>query len=109
MEINEPSSGLKVGGGVPKSVIRKIKDILRLHPKGIVITELRVELINCDVSLGKSIFGYKRLSRLLSSIPHVHLPAIQETKPAAFHRQTCQFTMQQCQSNMAQTTSCSNG
>ncbi|KAI5429836.1 hypothetical protein KIW84_034427 [Lathyrus oleraceus] len=88
MEINEPSSGLKVGGGVPKSVIRKIKDILRLHPKGIVITELRAELINCDVSLGKSIFRYKRLSRLLSSIPHVHLLAHQETKPAAFHCQT---------------------
>lgn len=73
MEINEPSSDLKVGGGVPKSVIRKIKDILSLHPKGIAISELRAELIKCDVSLGKSIFGYKRLSRFLSSIPHVQL------------------------------------
>ncbi|CAK8567859.1 unnamed protein product [Lathyrus sativus] len=72
-EINDPSSDLKVGGGVPKSVISRIKNILSLHPKGITISELRAELTKYDVSLGKGIFGYKRFSRFLSSIPHVQL------------------------------------
>ncbi|XP_058786560.1 uncharacterized protein LOC131661147 [Vicia villosa] len=90
-EINEPSSDLKVGGEVPKSVIRKIKNILSLHPKGISISELRAELTKRDVSLGKGIFGYKRLSRFLSSIPHVQLRHFRDGNycvyliPSAYH------------------------
>ncbi|CAI8598815.1 unnamed protein product [Vicia faba] len=72
-KFNEPSFDLKVGGGVPKSVKRRIKAILSLHPKGIGISELRAELTKSDVSLGKSIFGYKRFSRFLSSLPNVQL------------------------------------
>ncbi|GAU13177.1 hypothetical protein TSUD_179200 [Trifolium subterraneum] len=73
VEINEPSSDLKSAGGEPKSVIRIIKHILNLHPNGISISDLRAELTKCNVSLGRNVFGYKRLYRFLSSIPNVHL------------------------------------
>jgi hypothetical protein len=73
VEINEPSSDLKSAGGEPKPVMRIIKHILSLHPNGITIGDLREELVKCNVSLGRNIFGYKRLHRFLSAIPNVHL------------------------------------
>nr|KYP65317.1 hypothetical protein KK1_011550 [Cajanus cajan] len=44
VEVYEPSSG-----SVPKSLVRQIRHILSMHPKGIGITELRAELAKCDV------------------------------------------------------------
>jgi len=73
VEINEPSSDLKWAEGVPKSVIRQVKDILSSHPNGISAGDLRAELAKRGVILGRSMFGYRRLSRFLSSIPDVHL------------------------------------
>ncbi|WJX34602.1 hypothetical protein P8452_22702 [Trifolium repens] len=73
VEINEPSSDLKSAGGEPKPVMRIIKHILSLHPNGITIGDLREELVKCNVSLGRNIFGYKRLHRFLSAMPNVHL------------------------------------
>ncbi|CAJ2641592.1 unnamed protein product [Trifolium pratense] len=76
VEINEPSSDLQPAGGKPESVVRIIKHILNLHPNGIAVSDLRAELTECNVSLGRNIFGYKRLYRFLSSIPNLHLQKV---------------------------------
>ncbi|XP_061342859.1 uncharacterized protein LOC133289022 [Gastrolobium bilobum] len=79
VEIYEPSSDLKLGT-VPESVARKVKSILSLHPEGISITDLRAELANCDVRLDKNLYGYKRFSRFLLSIPNLQLQALGDGK-----------------------------
>ncbi|XP_029127813.1 uncharacterized protein LOC109801017 isoform X2 [Cajanus cajan] len=68
VEVYEPSSG-----SVPKSLVRQIRHILSMHPKGIGITELRAELAKCDVQLDKSLFGHKNFSRFLLSLKRVQL------------------------------------
>ncbi|TKY73873.1 peroxisome protein [Spatholobus suberectus] len=79
VEIYEPSLDLKLGT-VPKSVIRQIRQILRSHPKGISITDLRAELTKCNVCLDKSFYGYNTFSHFLSSIPHVKLQPLGDGK-----------------------------
>ncbi|RDX88222.1 hypothetical protein CR513_30214, partial [Mucuna pruriens] len=71
VEVHEPSSG-----SVPKSVVRQVWHILSLHPKGIGITELRTELAKCDVPLDRSLFGHKKFSRFLLSLPRVQLQPV---------------------------------
>lgn len=93
VEIHEPSPG-----GIPKSFMRRVRHILSSHPNGIAISDLRTELTKCDVSLGKSMFGYKSFSRLLLSIPHVQLKhlghgsfcvhLVTSEPPEAFERST---------------------
>ncbi|KAL2321711.1 hypothetical protein Fmac_026090 [Flemingia macrophylla] len=68
VEVYEPSSG-----SVPKSVVRQVRHILSMHPKGIGITELRAELARCDVRLDRNLFGHKKFSRFLLSLPRVQL------------------------------------
>ncbi|KAK7265583.1 hypothetical protein RJT34_33204 [Clitoria ternatea] len=72
VEVYEPSLEGK-SGSVPKSVIRQVKHLLSLHPKGVSINDFRDELVKCDLNLDKSWYGYKKLSRFLLSLPNVQL------------------------------------
>lgn len=54
---------------IPKSLMRHIYQILRSNPEGISITQLRAELIKCNVD--KELYGYKKFSRFLSAMPHL--------------------------------------
>ncbi|KAK8710018.1 hypothetical protein V6N13_145362 [Hibiscus sabdariffa] len=56
---------------VPKAVIKQIRQILNSNPKGISITDLRAELKKSNVVLDKDLYGYKRFSRFLLSMPHI--------------------------------------
>ncbi|PKI58597.1 hypothetical protein CRG98_020986 [Punica granatum] len=66
----EPSSELKVRP-VPRVVMRTINNILREYPDGISITELREELKKSNLILDRDLYGYKKFSRFLSSMPHI--------------------------------------
>ncbi|GMI99378.1 Mitochondrial Nuclease2 [Hibiscus trionum] len=56
---------------VPKAVIKQIRQILNSNPKGISITDLRAELKKGKVALDKDLYGYKRFSRFLLSMPQI--------------------------------------
>ncbi|RDX69329.1 hypothetical protein CR513_51571, partial [Mucuna pruriens] len=71
-DICQPSSDLMLDA-FSKSVVRQIWCILRSHPKGILIGDLRAELTKHNVSFGKSFYGYKSFSRFISSVPQVEL------------------------------------
>ncbi|CAJ1974624.1 unnamed protein product [Sphenostylis stenocarpa] len=72
VEISEPSLDLKLGA-VPMSVVRQIKHILNLHPKGISITDFCGELVKCDVPLDTSFYGFRSFSCFLLAMPHIQL------------------------------------
>ncbi|CAJ1974670.1 unnamed protein product [Sphenostylis stenocarpa] len=75
VEISEPSLDLKLGA-VPMSVVRQIKHILNLHPKGISITDLCGELVKCDVPLDTSFYGFRSFSCFLLAMPHIQLQPV---------------------------------
>lgn len=54
---------------VPKMVLKQLRNILCSHPKGISITDLRSELGRCNMD--KDLYGYKKFSRFLLSMPHI--------------------------------------
>ncbi|GAV75861.1 LOW QUALITY PROTEIN: NYN domain-containing protein/OST-HTH domain-containing protein/OHA domain-containing protein [Cephalotus follicularis] len=56
---------------VPKAVTKQVRHILNLYPKGLSITDLRTELSKSNVSVDKDLFGYKKFSRFLLSMPHI--------------------------------------
>lgn len=56
---------------VPKSVVRQIRYILKSYPEGIFITELRAELSKSPVTIDKDLYGYKKFSRFLLSMPNI--------------------------------------
>ncbi|KAL6276844.1 hypothetical protein ACE6H2_020445 [Prunus campanulata] len=56
---------------IPNMVMNQIRQILNSHPKGISITDLRMELGKCNMSLDRDFYGYKKFSRFLLSIPHI--------------------------------------
>ncbi|XP_043698287.1 uncharacterized protein LOC122649008 [Telopea speciosissima] len=56
---------------VPRAFLRQIRHILNLYPKGIPITTLRAELAKSNVTMDKDLFGYKKFSHLLLSMPTV--------------------------------------
>lgn len=56
---------------VPKVLLRCICNILKENPEGISIMELREELRRGNVILDKDLFGYKKFSRFLLSMPHI--------------------------------------
>ncbi|KAG6605277.1 Meiosis regulator and mRNA stability factor 1, partial [Cucurbita argyrosperma subsp. sororia] len=55
---------------IPRAVIREIRYILKLYPKGISITDLRSELGKSKISIDRDYYGYKKFSRFLLSMPH---------------------------------------
>lgn len=69
-ELPEPSSDSKPRS-VPKVLMKLIRHILNSHPKGISITDLRSELGKSNVSIDKDLYGYKKFSRFLQSMPHI--------------------------------------
>ncbi|TKY73874.1 Meiosis arrest female protein 1-like [Spatholobus suberectus] len=70
VDIYEPALDLHT---VPKAVVRQIWRILRSHPKGISIGDLRLELMKHNVPFVKNFYGYKTFARFLSSTPYVEL------------------------------------
>ncbi|XWS33216.1 hypothetical protein CRYUN_Cryun22dG0061900 [Craigia yunnanensis] len=56
---------------VPKAVTKQICQILNSYPKGISITDLRSELTRSNVVLDRDLYGYKKFSRFLLSLPHI--------------------------------------
>ncbi|XP_050947550.1 uncharacterized protein LOC103499661 isoform X2 [Cucumis melo] len=56
---------------IPKAVIKHIDNILKLNPKGLPITDLRSELGKCGIFIDKDLYGYKKFSRFLLSMPQI--------------------------------------
>ncbi|KAL3721541.1 hypothetical protein ACJRO7_033955 [Eucalyptus globulus] len=56
---------------VPQAVMRQIWRLVRSNPKGIPITELRAELGKTNLHLDKDLYGYKKFSQFLMSMPHI--------------------------------------
>ncbi|XP_030462023.1 uncharacterized protein LOC115682028 [Syzygium oleosum] len=56
---------------VPQAVMRQIWRLVRSSPKGIPITELRAELGRSNLHLDKDLYGYKKFSQFLMSMPHI--------------------------------------
>ncbi|KAH6833761.1 hypothetical protein C2S53_009770 [Perilla frutescens var. hirtella] len=54
---------------IPKAVMKYISQILRSHPEGIYITQLRTELSKGN--LDKDLYGYRKFSRFLSAMPNI--------------------------------------
>lgn len=69
-DLPEPSSDSNPRP-VPRTVVKLIRQLLIGHPKGISITELRSELRKCNVGIDKDLYGYKKFSRFLLSMPHI--------------------------------------
>ncbi|KAJ4827763.1 hypothetical protein Tsubulata_020863 [Turnera subulata] len=56
---------------VPSRVTKQISNILSSHPEGISITELRAELAKCNIGLDRDLYGHKKFSKFLFSMPHI--------------------------------------
>lgn len=56
---------------IPKLVVKQIRSILNSNPKGLPITDLRMELQKSNPSIDRDLFGYKKFSRFLLSMPHI--------------------------------------
>ncbi|XP_059624431.1 uncharacterized protein LOC132267307 [Cornus florida] len=56
---------------VPKVVVKQIRHILNSYPRGISITDLRSELSKGNVCIDKDLYGYKKFSRFLLSMPQI--------------------------------------
>jgi hypothetical protein len=69
-DLPEPSPDSKPRS-VPKILMKLIRHVLNSHPKGISITDLRSELGKSNVSIDKDLYGYKKFSRFLQSMPHI--------------------------------------
>ncbi|XVF61823.1 hypothetical protein PTKIN_Ptkin08bG0161700 [Pterospermum kingtungense] len=69
-ELSEGSSESKPQP-VPKAVKKHIQQILNAHPKGISISDLRSELNRSDVGLDKDLYGYKKFTQFLLSMPQI--------------------------------------
>ncbi|CAL8163259.1 unnamed protein product [Prunus armeniaca] len=69
-KLSEPGSESKPRP-IPNTVMKQISQILNSHPKGISITNLRMELGKCNMSLDRDFYGYKKFSHFLLSMPHI--------------------------------------
>ncbi|CAB4288234.1 unnamed protein product [Prunus armeniaca] len=69
-KLSEPGSDSKPRP-IPTAVMKQIRQILKSHPKGISITDLRMELGKCKLSIDRNFYGYKKFSSFLLSIPHI--------------------------------------
>ncbi|EEF32319.1 conserved hypothetical protein [Ricinus communis] len=56
---------------IPRTVMKRIRDVLSLYPKGISIHELRSELGKSDIGIDKDLYGYKKFFRFLLSMPNI--------------------------------------
>ncbi|CAN6711620.1 unnamed protein product [Malus baccata var. baccata] len=69
-KLSEPGSDSKPRP-IPFAVRKQIHKILKSHPNGISITELRMELAQCNLHIDRDFYGYKKFSRFLLAIPHI--------------------------------------
>ncbi|KAL6969157.1 hypothetical protein U1Q18_041082, partial [Sarracenia purpurea var. burkii] len=69
-EVSESNADLKIRP-VPKAVVKQIRHILKLYPKGISIAELSSELRKSNMSIDKDLYGYKKFSHFLLSMPDI--------------------------------------
>ncbi|KAF8115747.1 hypothetical protein N665_0025s0199 [Sinapis alba] len=70
-EVSEFSSSYVKPRLVPKQVVEKIRMVLSLFPKGLSVSELRVELTKSNVAIDKEFYGHKSFPRFLQSMPDV--------------------------------------
>ncbi|GLU13245.1 hypothetical protein SLE2022_298880 [Rubroshorea leprosula] len=56
---------------VPKAVMKQIRQILSSFPEGISIGDLHYELKRSNVHLDRDLYGHKKFSRFLLSMPHI--------------------------------------
>ncbi|XP_052189566.1 uncharacterized protein LOC127799512 isoform X2 [Diospyros lotus] len=56
---------------VPKAVVKQIRRILKSYPEGISLGDLRLELKKCNLSIDKDLYGFKKFSHFLLSMPHI--------------------------------------
>ncbi|GJN28229.1 hypothetical protein PR202_gb16328 [Eleusine coracana subsp. coracana] len=56
---------------VPKSIIKGIRKVLRFHPEGISLPNLRAELVKAKVSMDRELVVFKKFSALLEAMPDV--------------------------------------
>ncbi|CAI9763433.1 unnamed protein product [Fraxinus pennsylvanica] len=56
---------------IPKAVTKQIRQILNSYPEGILITELRRDLVKSNLNIDRDLYGYKKFSRLLGAMPHI--------------------------------------
>ncbi|BBH08262.1 Putative endonuclease or glycosyl hydrolase [Prunus dulcis] len=57
-KLSEPGSDSKPRP-IPTAVMKQIRQILKSHPKGISITDLRMELGKCNLSIDRDFYGEK--------------------------------------------------
>ncbi|XP_057491912.1 uncharacterized protein LOC130777530 [Actinidia eriantha] len=69
-EVAESNSDRKLRP-VPKPVVKQICNILRSYPNGVSLAEFSAELRRSNVSIDKDLYGYKKFSRFLLSMPHI--------------------------------------
>ncbi|KAF7843262.1 endonuclease or glycosyl hydrolase [Senna tora] len=55
----------------PKAITRHIRHVLYSYPKGISLSELRVELSKADIHLDKDYYGHRKFSRFLLSVANI--------------------------------------
>ncbi|KAJ6296932.1 hypothetical protein OIU78_022621 [Salix suchowensis] len=88
---------------IPKAVKKQICHILSSCPKGISITDLRIELMKSKVSVDKDFYGYKKFSRFLLSMPNIlklkdngdgqfNVSSVAAKAPEPFHSSPCKST-----------------
>lgn len=56
---------------IPRTVVKEIRNILKSHPKGISVTDLRAHLEKCNLGLDRPFYGHKKFSCFLASMPHI--------------------------------------
>ncbi|XP_072969921.1 uncharacterized protein [Typha angustifolia] len=56
---------------IPKAVVNGIRQVLYSYPEGVNLSDLRAELKRNNIVMDKDLFGYKKFSHLLASMPHI--------------------------------------
>ncbi|KAL6227941.1 hypothetical protein ACLB2K_001895 [Fragaria x ananassa] len=66
-----PTGSESKPSAIPKTLVELIRNILKSHPKGMSIYELRGQLEKYNVSLERPFYGYNKLSCFLASMPDI--------------------------------------
>jgi len=56
---------------IPRVVVNGIRNVLHSYPEGMYISELRGELRRKNIALDKDLYGHKKFSNLLASMPSI--------------------------------------
>lgn len=69
-ESMEPISETKIRP-IPRVVVNGIRNVLHSYPEGMSISELRKELRRKNIAFDKDLYGHKKFSNLLASMPNI--------------------------------------